>query len=505
MLENSVILDWLCTLPPTPATAPLPLPLPEQPGVISRKRKRSSLPSSPHRLPSPPLSFSQKESCAGIHVQGTMEVCPDQGAMSSHEPDISTPRRNLATHLPPNPDADPPDSDLEPTPKAPRLNTSSRATRQIPQSDTSSIASSSAASQLSFQTTSSASNASKRKRQASPRKHSNLMAIENSISEMSFDGLTVPPPALNNILNSIEILGRGIGIVSRTQEAALRSKAESNRQFRWVRDDTFAPDLASPTSTLPSSIGAQPHRDQLGPTPDFDTINEIWWEAFDAETVRHEEGQWNSAVHRPLLHNALKHIQSIGVCNCTSAQIHSSYTRSDKSAHHNKKVDFCVYVKEESEQLKAKIPTTPAQSINHTDYPGLLQRPIGLSIETKITGHEWAKAVNQIAVWLVAQWDALDDLAAPSDGSHSTPRSVSSAAAAGLVFLPGIIVQGHEWWFIAVTRKPDGKTELWTKTPIGSTTTMQGIYQISAVIQLLGRWIETEYWPWFQRAILKQT
>lgn len=187
----------------------------------------------------------------------------------------------------------------------------------------------------------------------------------------------------------------------------------------------------------------------------------------------------------------------------TSAQIHSTYTRSDKSAHHNKKVDFCVYVKEISPELDAAILASPAESINHTDYPGLLRRPIGLSIETKITGHEWAKAVNQIAVWLIAQWDILDDLAGSSGSSRATPRA-SPAAAAGLSFLPGIIVQGHEWWFMAVTRKPDGATEFWSKTLIGSTTTMQGIYQISAVLQLLGRWIETEYWPWFQAAILKR-
>ncbi|KAK1975708.1 hypothetical protein LZ30DRAFT_605024 [Colletotrichum cereale] len=416
--------------------------------------------------------------------------------MEPYEADASatTPRRTLATRLPPNPDAA--DLDFEPTPKAPRAG-SSQAARQMPQSDTSSVASSSAASQTSFQTTSSASKGTKRKRQLSPRKHSNLMAIERSIAYMSFDGHVVPPPALNQLFNSIEALGRGIGIVSRTHEASLRAEASTDRQFRWVRDETFAQDPATSTSTSPSL----PRRDELGPTPLIDTVKEIWSEAEDAETVCHEEGQWNSAVHRPLLHNALKHVQCIGVCICTSAQVHSSYTRSDKSAHHNKKVDFCVYVKEMSPELYAAILASPTESINHTDYPGLLRRPIGLSIETKITGHEWAKAVNQIAVWLIAQWDALDDLVSRL-GDGVVPAGASPASARGLVFLPGIIIQGHEWWFVAVARKPDGATELWNKTLIGSTTTIQGIYQIWAVIQLLGRWIETEYWPWFQAAIL---
>ncbi|KAK1958671.1 hypothetical protein LY78DRAFT_685942 [Colletotrichum sublineola] len=394
-------------------------------------------------------------------------------------------------------DPDAPNLDLESTPKAPRPG-SSQVARQITQSDTSSVTSSSAASQTSFRTTSSASTGTKRRRLFSSRKHSNLMAIENSIAYMSFNGPVVPPTPLNQVLNCIEALGRGTGIVSCTHEQSLRAEALADRRFRWVRDDTFARDRVTPTSTSQFL----PHRDELGPTPLIDTVKEIWSEADDAETIRHEEGQWNTAVHRPLLHNALKHIQRIGVCNCTSAQIHSKYTRSDKSAHHNKKVDFCVYVKEMSPELDAVILASPTESINHTDYPGLLQRPIGLSIETKITGHEWAKAVNQIAVWLMAQWDALDDLVLQS-GDGSVPVSASPAAAAGLAFLPGIIVQGHEWWFVAVTRKPDRTTEFWSKTLIGSTTTMEGIYQISAVLQLLGHWIETEYWPWFQATILR--
>ncbi|TQN66932.1 hypothetical protein CSHISOI_08178 [Colletotrichum shisoi] len=94
--------------------------------------------------------------------------------------------------------------------------------RQMAQSDTSSAASSSAASQTSFQTSSSTSK--KRRRQSSPRKHTNLMAIENSIDYISFDGPVAPPPALYRLLNRIETPGRGVGIVSHTREVGHQSK-----------------------------------------------------------------------------------------------------------------------------------------------------------------------------------------------------------------------------------------------------------------------------------------
>ncbi|OBR03113.1 hypothetical protein CH63R_14339 [Colletotrichum higginsianum IMI 349063] len=68
--------------------------------------------------------------------------------MNSHQADASvttTPTRNLAQRLPPNPDAT--DLDLEPTPRPLRADlTLSLVARQMAQSDTSSVASSSAAS-----------------------------------------------------------------------------------------------------------------------------------------------------------------------------------------------------------------------------------------------------------------------------------------------------------------------------------------------------------------------
>ncbi|KAI8302820.1 hypothetical protein K4K61_007672 [Colletotrichum sp. SAR11_59] len=275
----------------------------------------------------------------------------------------------------------------------------------------------------------SASRGKKRPRQPSPRKQKAVMGLEEAIESVSFGSGMDRPALLDDLESRIETLAEGSGIVSPTHKNSLVSQAQRSRQFSWVKNKSFAripPRRAAQDSTLLSS------RDQLGPTPTVEWVKEIWRQADDAEKVGHHEGQWNCAVHYPLLYAALRHFQQMGVCSwcaylptpqppswilvsdcnylSTTAQIHADYARFDKIAHHNKRVDFCVYVKDDPPELIATTLASPFQSINHTDTAGLLQRPIALSVETKLTGHDWTQAQNQMAAWLLAHWDMLDDL-----------------------------------------------------------------------------------------------
>ncbi|KAH9225232.1 hypothetical protein K456DRAFT_1755518 [Colletotrichum gloeosporioides 23] len=356
----------------------------------------------------------------------------------------------------------------------------------------------------------SASTGKKRPRQPSPRKQKAVMSLEDAIESVSFGSGMDRPILLDELESRIETLAEGSGIVSPTHKVGSipLSQAQRSRQFSWVKNKSFAripPRHAAQESTPLSS------RDQLGPTPTVEWVKEIWRQADDAEKMGHLEGHWNCAVHYPLLYATLRHFQQMGVCSCTTAQIHADYARFDKIAHHTKRVDFCVYVKDDSPELIATTLASPFQSINHTLTAGLLQRPIALSVETKLTGHDWTQAQNQMAAWLLAHWDMLDDLVTRVRGGVVVPRTgddarrprPSPAAAAGLTLLPGIIVQGHEWYFVAATRAANGKTNLWHKIPVGSTQTIEGIYKVFAVLQLLGNWIQETYWPWFQRVILR--
>lgn len=73
------------------------------------------------------------------------------------------------------------------------------------------------------------------------------------------------------------------------------------------------------------------------------------------------------------------------------------------------------------------------QSINHTDYQPLIDLPITVSIETKRGAENWNKALLQMGTWQAAQLRCL------------TRES-------GIDFLPGLVIQGHQWHFIVSVR-----------------------------------------------------
>ncbi|KAI1559824.1 hypothetical protein PtrEW13061_012355, partial [Pyrenophora tritici-repentis] len=139
-------------------------------------------------------------------------------------------------------------------------------------------------------------------------------------------------------------------------------------------------------------------------------------------------------------------------------------------------VDFAVYLDPDDtthdalRQLAARDPFTTA-SWNHTCYPPLQKRPLAMSIETKLTGRDWDTAKIQMSIWVTAQLNKLEQLVAQDGGGLP-----------GLPFLPVIVTQGHEWYFLAATRSKR-ETVLWEKVLLGSTQNALGVYQIIAALQ----------------------
>ncbi|KAL0929964.1 uncharacterized protein CTRU02_215173 [Colletotrichum truncatum] len=510
MEPHDRILTWISGL----QASTIPTSVPCNNVVNPRKGRRSSLAKQDtvgRRLLSPPNSV---ESCQRKHYMATANTEDGDIAHIPGSPvDGTSPnpkRARVDHHLE--------DMDADPTPRVLRTVATShvqdsRDNTQLSSYDADSLTSASLASSaqsdtaLSFR--SSPSKSKKRSRRSSPRKQSMLMVMEDAIRPTSFGGPVDPPEALDAIVTGIDKLASGAAIISHTAKESVQEEARANRRvFRWVEDRSFTDSLSSSTSD----------RHSLGPTPSVSEVKRIWSNADDCYEFQHFESQWNCAVHHQILFAAFGHSSSLGFCSVTGVQIHPNYARGSKVSHHNKKVDFCVFVNRESPRLTAAALLSPFQSVNHTDYPPLLRRPIAISIETKTPGDKWTEAVNQMSAWLIAQWDALDDMVARAqalDGdvaAFNAPPSPSPgaarpspAAATGLAFLPGVIVQGHEWYFIAITRAAaDGYTRRWEKVLIGSTQSTEGVYKIVAVLQLLGRWVEDQYWPWFQRNVLGQ-
>ncbi|KAK2053474.1 hypothetical protein LY76DRAFT_274210 [Colletotrichum caudatum] len=75
---------------------------------------------------------------------------------------------------------------------------------------------------------------------------------------------------------------------------------------------------------------------------------------------------------------------------------------------------------------------------NHNGFIPIASRPVAASIETKRDDSHTQKAALQMGIWHTGQWKFLLDKA-------------GSDALGGLPFLPGIVVHGHRWCFVATT------------------------------------------------------
>lgn len=182
---------------------------------------------------------------------------------------------------------------------------------------------------------------------------------------------------------------------------------------------------------------------------------------------------------------------SIVKCSCqflsTTAQVCQTYAPRLLGSRHEKRVDFCMCIQPTrgsalSDAIHQVAQLSPQSSINHTDYPPFINCPISLSIETKRTGEDWQTALSQTSTWLSSHWKRLRHLGHTAGGPNS------------LVFLSGIIVQGHDWNFVFATdvRKSfdgplDMETVIWSKIPFGSIDGIQGICQIITVLQRLAK------------------
>ncbi|KAL7756878.1 hypothetical protein ACKLNR_013871 [Fusarium oxysporum f. sp. zingiberi] len=171
----------------------------------------------------------------------------------------------------------------------------------------------------------------------------------------------------------------------------------------------------------------------------------------------------------------------------------------------DKKIDFCVYLDPHHDPNNANIASTvdtvrsrlPGLSIKPTDDLSLLSNPIAVPIETKRPGEGLDTANFQVATFLTAHLTLLQRLV---DAGASVPVGDGEKAPSvdDLGFLPGLIVQGNTWNFIAASRQ-DSRIVIWSETSLGSTGDIFGIYQIVASLQLLRQCIDTTYWPWLRR------
>lgn len=80
---------------------------------------------------------------------------------------------------------------------------------------------------------------------------------------------------------------------------------------------------------------------------------------------------------------------------------------------------------------------------------------------------------------------------------HNRSRPLES-----IEFLPGIIVQGHDWQFVASVLDENGKSVLLKGVRLGGTESELAIYSLLLGLRRLRRWILEDYWPMFISDVL---
>ncbi|KAK1506517.1 uncharacterized protein CCOS01_16569 [Colletotrichum costaricense] len=229
------------------------------------------------------------------------------------------------------------------------------------------------------------------------------------------------------------------------------------------------------------------------PGPNF--VQRILNRAAECEIEREGECSWNMDVHAPLLAWVCRPDDIPGLVDfrcCTSATVHPEY---QPRGFPSKMVDFYIVIRPprgsiEDITIDTITDSMPGRSINHSDWGNFTRNPIAISFETKRSDEDTNKSILQMGTWHSCQWRSLRKLA------HGSPERK-------LGFLPGVMVLGHEWSFVASVPGPAEQSILYTRQRMGTTETEVGIYKILGALQLLRDWTAKEYWPAFKTGILR--
>ncbi|SCO92822.1 uncharacterized protein FRV6_16950 [Fusarium oxysporum] len=309
-----------------------------------------------------------------------------------------------------------------------------------------------------------------------------LRNAEDGIDTRELSALKDPSPSLKAFIKKMKQVAKGRGMLSPSVRDAIAG--HSNEDVAELDDDFYF----------------SSDRDLLGHTPSLEEVTEIHQAAAECQGYDHAETTWNSWVHSPVLRLALKDPgssvfrQIVGYMPCSTASILPDYLPSLKIA---KKVDFCIYIDPAYDQKHSGSSTLISSmcdrmvdgSINHTDYTPLAERPLAVSIETKKLGENWNKATLQMSVSQAAQWNLIHEITVPGTRPNEA-----------LDYIPGIIIQGHNW-FLVITTREGKKTVFWNKLDLGATDTIEGIYKLVYGLQVLREWARETYWPAFRNRV----
>ncbi|KAK2468119.1 hypothetical protein H9L39_20341 [Fusarium oxysporum f. sp. albedinis] len=443
-----------------------PLPLPTESGRVDyegRRSKRRKLSTNRHKLPSPPPS----------ELSRTVADMPPSLLKRPRDPEdpVNRAHGTLST-------AQPDEAHDQITPRPGRFQQTQTA-EWIPFSAGSSHDSQSWTSSASSHSAPVLKRPKSVSSRSSPSRQIRNAEINQTGFRMGSFRLDTYPESLNALRCELRDIGLGDGILPASLENELRHADSEIPRFAFDRDEA----TRAQTEAIATDL------------PPIDWVQALMKRADECELNRECEASWNGEIHAPILEQAFRinRFVSNGPVDfrySQAAQIIHAYKPREASS---KMVDFCIFYRPgkgsaEEQAIEDICQTRPAQSINHTDLGDLCKRPIAISIETKRPNIERDNATLQIGTWQSAQWRSL---------RHNRSRSLRF-----IKFLPGIIVQGHDWQFVASILDENGKSVLLKGVRLGGTESELAIYSLILGLRRLRRWILEDYWPTFVSDVL---
>ncbi|KAK2052400.1 hypothetical protein LY76DRAFT_526748 [Colletotrichum caudatum] len=302
------------------------------------------------------------------------------------------------------------------------------------------------------------------------------------------------PDTLVSLINTIDMVALGQQVVPAHLKPEVAALRRTSRSLASFHDFVYQ---GIPGVNTNVNDNDAPNRVVDTPNVTIKEVLDIVGEAKYCFDSNQDEAGWNSLAHTPILRAALgfhRENRLVTVTPCFTATVIPRYRIGRVPG---RKVDYVLSIEpanDASDGPAAEAAVTQLrlgldeQSISHTSFFPLSSRLISVSIETKRGGEHEKKAQLQMGVWQAAQWKMLS-------------QQVDAQALDELAFLPGVVIQGHQWRLTATTFS-DHKTTLWSARQFGSTETPLGTFQAIAGLQALHRWTVEVYWPWYKRKVL---
>ncbi|KAL6410162.1 hypothetical protein AUP68_06574 [Ilyonectria robusta] len=371
------------------------------------------------------------------------------------------------------------------------------------------------------------------------------------------------PASLLSLLDDIDNTMEGQGIISPSEITALSQAAKDyNADFRWAAKGNlhYFSEKRDRFGQTPSVEDVLRILDKAVECSQGDHAEDSWNKSVHApllELAFHPRGQ---RIKDQFISATSWSVMPISILNSQIklilTSIHASILPDYGSPSTTKKVDFCVYVNPSNETRATSVSISPAvpsierlcrelpgQVFNFTDFAPLERRPIALSIETKKPGEGCEGARLQLGVWQMGHWgflkylieiqeekrqarraeavleaeqaeaegntgvvqQSVQSLSLHEEQQRSAPESTQETVRPLRLpeFLPGIIIQGHQWDLV-ITTLDGAKTKFWHKLPMGNTLDTKGIYKLVCSLQILRTWAEESYWPWLKELVMDE-